>query len=111
MMYYQWPGSVNLTKLGMKLQSSNDTVSNTSLAAIKGGVFLRSPVSWIGEWNTIMDKAWVKIIESGGVTSYTQIPSLMTHYNQEMYNYLVEFYSQSVANNYEAGVYAPVEGS
>ncbi|MCL4344844.1 MAG: ABC transporter substrate-binding protein [Candidatus Thermoplasmatota archaeon] len=111
MMYYQWPGSVNLTKLGMKMYSSNDTVANTSLAAINGGVFLRSPVSWISEWNTIMDKAWVKIIESGSVTSYTQIPALMTHYNTDMYNYLVEFYSQSVANNYEAGMYAPVEGS
>lgn len=111
MMYYQWPGSVNLTKLGMKLYSNNDTVANTSLAAIKGGVFLRSPVSWIGEWNIIMDKAWVKIIESGTVTSYTQIPSIMTHYNTEMYTYLVQFYSQNVANEYESGYFAPVQGS
>ncbi|MCL4479871.1 MAG: ABC transporter substrate-binding protein [Candidatus Thermoplasmatota archaeon] len=111
MMYYQWPGSVNLSKLGMKMYNSSDTVSNTSLAAIKGGVFLRSPVSWINQWNIIMDKAWVKIVESGSVTNYTQIPAILNHPLVQFCWYLVNYYSQSVANNYENGVYAPVEGS
>ncbi|MCL5888961.1 MAG: extracellular solute-binding protein [Candidatus Thermoplasmatota archaeon] len=107
MMYYQWPGSVNLTKLGMKSYSSNDTVANESLAAIQGGVFLRSPVSWIGQWNTFMDKAWTAIVVDH-TSSWTNIPSLLSSQNKAMYQFLQTNYNQKVANEYENGTYAPI---
>jgi trehalose transport system substrate-binding protein len=108
MMYYQWPGSVNLTKLGMTTNST-DTVANQSLAAINGGVFLRSPVSWIGEWQTLMDKAWVSIVEHH-TSSYTNIPSILKTENQAMYSYLQTNFNHKTASAYENGTYAPIEG-
>ena len=110
MMYYQWPGSVNLTKLGMKSYNSTDTVANVSLKAIQGGVFLRSPVSWIGQWQTLMDKAWVKIVEDH-VSSWTSIPSILQSENSAMNSFLQTNYNQQVANEYENGTYAPIEGA
>ncbi len=107
-MYYQWPGSVNLTKLGMKSYNSTDTVTNESLAAINGGVFLRSPVSWIGEWQTLMDKAWTDIVIDH--SAYSSIPSILASQNSAMYSFLQTNYNQHVADQYENGTYAPIEG-
>ena len=109
MMYYQWPGSVNLTKLGMKSYNSTDTVANESLAAIQGGVFLRSPVSWIGQWQTYMDKAWTQIVVDHA--SYSQISSILAAQNTAMYQFLQTNYNQQVANEYENGTFAPIEGA
>lgn len=107
-MYYQWPGSVNLTKLGMTPYNATDTVSNQSLAAMKLGVFLRSPVAWIGQWQTFMDKAWVKIVEDK--SGLSNIPSILSTCNSNMAAYLASNYNSEVAANYTAGMYAPVMG-
>ena len=83
---------------------------NVSLKAIQGGVFLRSPVSWIGQWQTLMDKAWVKIVEDH-VSSWTSIPSILQSENSAMNSFLQTNYNQQVANEYENGTYAPIEGA
>lgn len=107
-MYYQWPGSVNLTKLGMAPYNASDTVSNQSLASMKLGVFLRSPVAWIGQWQTYMDNAWEKIVvDKSGLSS---IPSILSTCNANMASYLASNYNNEVAANYTAGMYAPVMG-
>ena len=108
MMYYQWPGSVNLTKLGMSAYNSTDTVANESLKAINGGVFLRSPVAWISQWQTMMDNAWTKIVEDH--MSQSKIPSFLSTCNSNMVSYLTSLYNSQVAANYTAGNYAPIEG-
>lgn len=108
MMYYQWPGSVNLTSLGMKTYNATDTVSNESLSAMSLGVFLRSPVAWIGQWQTFMDKAWEKIIV--GKSGLASIPSILSTCNSSMATYLATNYNSEVAANYTAGDYAPVMG-
>jgi trehalose transport system substrate-binding protein len=114
MMYYQWPGSVNLTALSMKPYNSTDTALNASLAAIKGGVFLRDPVVWINQWQVYMDNAWTAIIVDHSTTSYNQIPSILSSENSAMYNYLYNttglpgLYGPTVAHEYENGYFQPV---
>ena len=108
MMDYQWPGSVNLTALGMKAYNSSDTATNASLQAMTSGVFLRTPVPWIGEWQTLMDNAWTSIIVNGG--NYTSIPSVLSSENSAMYNYLLTSYNYTVATNYASGDYQPIVG-
>ena len=105
-MDYQWPGSVNLTALGMKVEN-NVSVANVSEQAIKEGVFLRTPVPWISEWQTLIDDAWTTLIVDGG--SYTQIASVLSHENQQLYNFLESNYGPTVASNYENGSYKPLE--
>ena len=116
MMYYQWPGSVNLTALSMKPYNSSDTALNESLAALKGGVFLRDPVVWIGQWQIYMDNAWTQIVIDHGTTSYSSIPSILSSENHAMFNYLnnttnptgLKLYGHSVAQAYENGSFQPV---
>ncbi len=108
-MDYQWPGSVNLTALGMKYNSSgNNSITNISIQALKGGVFIRDPVSWISEWQTLMDSAYETIIVSGHAQNYTTIHTTLNAVNSEMYGYLVKNYNTTVANNFEAGMYKPI---
>lgn len=116
MMYYQWPGSVNLTALSMKQYNSTDTALNASLAAIKGGVFLRDPVVWIDQWQIYMDSAWTDIVVDHSTTSYSSIPSILSSENTAMYNYLYNttssshpgLYGPTVAQEYESGYFQPV---
>ena len=117
MMYYQWPGSVNLTALSMKPYNSTDTALNASLAAIKGGVFLRDPVVWIGQWQQYMDNAFTDIVVDHSTTSYSSIPSILASENSAMYNYLYnttnptghpDLYGPTVAHEYEQGYFKPV---
>lgn len=116
MMYYQWPGSVNLTSLSMKQYNSSDTALNASLSAIKGGVFLRDPVVWINQWQEYMDNAWTEIVVDHSTTSYSSIPSILSSENSAMYNYLYNttssshpsLYGPTVAQEYENGYFQPV---
>ena len=105
MMDYQWPGSVNLTALGMNTSKTN-SVLNVSLQAMKEGVFLRDPVQWISEWQNLIDNAWTKIIVDHG--NYSKIPSILSSENSSMYSYLLSTYNYTVAQNYENGDYAPI---
>ncbi len=108
-MDYQWPGSVNLTALGMKYNNSgNNSITNISIQALKGGVFIRDPVSWISEWQTLMDSAYETIIVSGHAQNYTTIHTTLNNVNSEMYGYLLKNYNRTVANNFEAGMYKPI---
>ena len=100
--------SLHWTFLPSESYNSTDTVTNESLAAINGGVFLRSPVSWIGEWQTLMDKAWTTIVEDH--SAYSSIPSILASQNSALYNFLQTNYNQHVADEYENGTYAPIEG-
>ncbi|WP_393971571.1 extracellular solute-binding protein [Oxyplasma meridianum] len=116
MMYYQWPGSVNLTALSMKPYNSTDTALNASLSAIKGGVFLRDPVVWINQWQEYMDNAFTAIVVDHSTTSYSSIPSILASENSAMYNYLYNtnssayptLYGPNVAKEYENGYFKPV---
>ncbi|MCL4341678.1 MAG: ABC transporter substrate-binding protein [Candidatus Thermoplasmatota archaeon] len=114
MMYYQWPGSVNLTALSMKPYNSTDSALNASLAAIKGGVFIRDPVVWIDQWQIYMDSAWTDIVVDHSTTSYSSIPSILSSENTAMYNYLynttgpANLYGPAVAHEYEKGYFQPV---
>ncbi len=106
MMDYQWPGSVNLTALGMQPYNASNTASNASATAIKQGVFLRTPVPWISEWQTLMDNAWTSLIVNNG--NYSSIAHVLGTENAAMYNYLLTNYNYTVAQNYENGTYAPI---
>ncbi len=105
MMDYQWPGSVNLTALGMNTSKTN-SVLNVSLQAMNEGVFLRDPVQWISEWQNLIDNAWTQIIVDHG--NYSKIPSILSSENSAMYNYLLSTYNYTTAQNYENGEYAPI---
>ena len=92
----------------MKAYNSSDTATNASLQAMTSGVFLRTPVPWIGEWQTLMDNAWTSIIVNGG--NYTSIPSVLSSENSAMYNYLLTSYNYTVAQQYASGYYQPIVG-
>ncbi|ARM74742.1 ABC transporter substrate-binding protein [Acidianus manzaensis] len=70
--------------------------------------FFREPVPWISEWNTIADKVFVQIVEDHAPTS--EIPSILSSANAEMYSYLATTYNSTVAHEYEEGVFAPLYG-
>lgn len=106
-MYYQWPGSVNLTELSMKPYNSTDTALNESLSAMKGGVFLRDPVPWISEWNTIMDSVWTDLIVDHA--SFGSIVSELNSANSQMYSFLESHYpNTTIPQEYEEGYFQPV---
>lgn len=90
------------------LPSSYSVVGQALQKAISGGIFLRNPTPWITNWNTYASQAWADIIVGHNITSYTQIPHALSTYNQQLYQYLVNNYGQSVANKYEAGGYQPI---
>ncbi|MCL4453723.1 MAG: ABC transporter substrate-binding protein [Candidatus Thermoplasmatota archaeon] len=110
MMDYQWPGSVDTSTVGMNTTdlSGNNSVLNVSLKAISEGVFIRDPVPWIGEWQTLMDSAWTTIITSGHSQNYTTIASALATANSSMYSYLLSNYNYTVAQEYEQGMYKPI---
>lgn len=88
------------------LPSAYSAVGSALEKAISGGVFLRNPTPWITQWNVYASQAWADIIVSH--TSYSNIPTVLAKYNQDMYNYLVSNYGQTVATNYENGGYGPI---
>ncbi|MCL5881619.1 MAG: hypothetical protein M1592_03435 [Candidatus Thermoplasmatota archaeon] len=112
MMYYQWPGSVNLTALSMKPYNSTDTPLNVSLQSMKEGVFIRDPVVWIDQWQVYMDNAWTEIVVDHSTTTYSQIPGILSLENKDMYNYLYNTtgtgYGPSVAAEYANNYFQPI---
>lgn len=106
MMDYQWPGSVNITQLGMKPYNSSDTVINASFNAIQSGVFIRDPVAWLSQWQFYMDNAWISIIEEHA--SLSSVPSILGAQNAAMWSYLNSTYNTAYGMQYENGVYQPI---
>lgn len=88
------------------LPSNYSAVGNALEQAINGGVFLRNPTPWITQWNTYASQAWQDIIVAH--TSFANIKTLLNTYHSDMYNYLVTYYGQSVANEYNSGGYGPI---
>jgi trehalose transport system substrate-binding protein len=70
--------------------------------------FFREPVPWITEWGTIADQVFTQIIVNHA--PYSQIPSILSLANQQMYNYLASNYNSTVAQQYEDGYYTPLYG-
>ncbi|MQL56224.1 ABC transporter substrate-binding protein [Acidianus ambivalens] len=70
--------------------------------------FFREPVPWISEWNTIADNVFVKIVEDHAPIS--EIPSILSQANAEMYHYLETNYNSTVAQEYEEGYFHPLYG-
>lgn len=90
-------------------QNLPSTVSQVGAAlqqAIQTGVFLRNPTPWISYWQVVCSNAFTAIIVDHA--SYNSIASTLSTYNHQMYTYLQNTYNSSVANNYEAGGYAPI---
>ena len=110
MMDYQWPGSVDTSTVGMNVTglTGNNSVLNVSLKAISEGVFIRDPVPWIGEWQTLMDSAWSTVITSGHAQTYSSISTALANANSAMYSYLLSNYNYTVAQDYENGMYKPI---
>jgi trehalose transport system substrate-binding protein len=81
-------------------------VGNALQQAISQGVFLRNPTPWITIWNAYASKAFYQIIVNHA--SFSQIPSILGSYNQEMYSYLQTNYNSTVASTYESGGYQPI---
>ncbi|MEM4075432.1 ABC transporter substrate-binding protein [Metallosphaera cuprina] len=71
-------------------------------------VFFREPVPWITVWGQIADKVFDTIIVDHA--PYSEIPSILSQANQEMYSYLVQNYNSTVAQQYEQGVFGPLYG-
>ena len=110
MMDYQWPGSVDLSTVGMNTSAltGNNSVLNVSIKAISQGVFIRDPVPWIAEWQILMDDAWTSIITEGHSQNYSTIAHTLSTENTDMYNYLISNYNITVAQDYEKGDYHPI---
>ncbi|MCI2414196.1 MAG: ABC transporter substrate-binding protein [Candidatus Aramenus sp.] len=70
--------------------------------------FFREPVPWISYWNTIADKVFDQIVVDHAPVS--EIPSILSQANAEMYTYLKTTYNSAVAQEYEEGVFQPLYG-
>ncbi len=110
MMDYQWPGSVDLSTVGMNTTAitGNNSVLNVSIKALSEGVFIRDPVSWISEWQILMDEAWSNLIVSGHSESYSSISTELASMHTSMFNYLEANYNYTVAEDYNNGMYKPI---
>ncbi|BDC17228.1 ABC transporter substrate-binding protein [Acidianus sp. HS-5] len=94
-------------KAYQNLPSNISTLFKAEEAAFQNA-FFREPVPWISEWNTIADKVFVQIVEDHAPTS--QIPSILSQANAELYSYLKTTYNPTVAHEYEEGMYHPLYG-
>ncbi|MCH1770335.1 MULTISPECIES: ABC transporter substrate-binding protein [Metallosphaera] len=103
--YLSWP-AVNQQAYN-NLPSNISTLYKAEEEAMSNA-FFREPVPWITVWGQIADKVFDTIIVDHA--PYSQIPSILSQANQEMYNYLVQNYNTTVAQQYEQGVYGPLYG-
>lgn len=88
------------------LPASYSAVGSALQSAISTGVFLRNPTPWITYWNVLASKAWAQIIVNHA--SFSQISSILSSYNSQMYSYLQNNYNSTVAGTYESGGYQPI---
>lgn len=102
----QWP--VVNSAAYQNLPSNMSILYNALLNSMNEGLVFRPPVPWISEWNTLMDQAWTQIIVNHA--PYSKIPSILSYYNQQLYNYLKTSVSPQVAQAYESGYYGPLVG-
>lgn len=70
--------------------------------------FFREPVPWITVWGQIADNVFNQIIVNHA--PYSQIPQILSQANKEMYQYLLQNYNATVAQEYEEGVFGPLYG-
>lgn len=70
--------------------------------------FFREPVPWISYWNTIADQVFQEIVVNHAPVS--EIPSILSKANAQMYQYLATTYNTTVAQQYEQGMFAPLFG-
>jgi len=98
-----WPA---VNELAYQNLPSNISGIYTALEQALEHPFFRLPVAWQTEWNTLADEAFTKIIIDHA--PYSQIPSILSYYNQQMYDYLKTTYNVTVAQEYEEGYFAPL---
>ena len=78
----------------------------TALEQALSAPFFRLPVAWQTEWNALADQAFVQIIVDHA--PYSEIPKILSYYNQQMFDYLKTTYNLTVAEEYEEGKFAPL---
>ena len=98
-----WPA---VNELAYQNLPSNISGIYTALEQALEHPFFRLPVPWQTEWNTLADEAFTEIIVDHA--PYSQIPSILSYYNQQMYDYLKTTYNVTVAQEYEEGYFAPL---
>jgi len=81
-------------------------IGNALLSSIQQGIFLRNPAPWITQWNGYADDAWTKIIVNNAQPS--QVQGILNSENQQLYQFLVNQYGASTAQQYEQNVFKPI---
>ncbi len=89
-------------------QAQTEMLQKLSWVAIEG-IFLRNPAPWITQWNGYADDAWTKIIVNNAPAS--QIQSILNSENQQLYQFLVNQYGATTAQQYEQNVFKPISVS
>ena len=98
-----WPA---VNELAYQNLPSNISSIYDALEQALSSPFFRLPVAWQTEWNTLADEAFNQIIVDHA--PYSQIPKILSYYNQQMYDYLKTTYNATVAQEYEQGYFAPL---
>ena len=94
------------------LPANQTVIGQQLLAAVQQGIFLRNPAPWISQWNAYANDAWSKIIgshaPSSRAASYDQIQTILTTENNQLYQWLVQYYGSKTAQQYEQNVFKPI---
>jgi len=100
-----WPA---VNQLAYNNLPSNISVVYKAEEEALQNVFFRAPVPWITVWGQYADQAFQQIIVNHA--PYSQIPQILSYYNKQMYNYLLQNYNATVAQEYEEGMFGPLYG-
>jgi len=103
--YLSWP-AVN-QQAYQNLPSNISSLYKAEEEALQNA-FFREPVPWITVWGQIADNVFTQIIVNHA--PYSQIPQILSQANKEMYQYLLQNYNATVAQEYEEGVFGPLYG-
>ncbi|WP_218260818.1 ABC transporter substrate-binding protein [Saccharolobus shibatae] len=103
--YLSWP-AVN-QQAYQNLPSNISSLYKAEEEALQNA-FFREPVPWITVWGQIADNVFNQIIVNHA--PYSQIPQILSQANKEMYQYLLQNYNATVAQEYEEGVFGPLYG-